>query len=448
MSRASTSIPRQAVWFVVTRGISGLGSSLTAFCLDVWVYRQTGSYAMFVYLALIGMLPNIVLAPVIGALTDRCDKCRLLLACEALPTLALSWVLWRVSEHALGVVDVAGAILMLALASTGRWMATGVTISILVPPEGRGRINGLQQSFFGMSSVLGPMLGVAGLEAIGLEGVLAVDILAKLVAAAALLAIRASGLGGAEDPRRGEGTFLSEMLFGLKWVFRHAGLSRLMLFFMFFNLGAGVFNVAFAPYLLASVGNRVLAWGLASHGAGVFLCGLALARWKGPGAPEWRVLGGALSFGAVMAVWGMSRSPEAIALLAFCAGALMSLILASSQTIWQAHVPAEIQGKVFAARMMVSFSLGPVAILVSLPFSTYVIAPLLQALPWLGRMWGAGQGGALGLMVSALGLMVMLQCLALWLRGGLAMGHEGPAEAALGPKPGALGELSKQNNGD
>lgn len=414
-------MPQQALWLVVTRGISGLGSSLTSFGLNVWVFKQTGSYSAFVYLALITMLPNLLLAPFAGLLTDRCDKRKLLLACELAPALALVGALWQVQHDSLSVLSIVAINLVISIAGTVRWMVMGVTISILAPASARNRLNGLQQSISGVSTVLGPTLGAVGLEMIGVAGLLAFDLAATLGAAITLLTIRAPGLKNRDTSQLEFGGFWREVTFGLRWISKHPGLMRLMLFFTFLNLGVSVYGVVFTPYVLAFGASQLLGWGLTGQGAGAFLCGAVLARWKGKTYPELNVLWGSSAFGAMMMVWGVSKSAYAIVLLAFCAGALTSLIMTSSQTIWQANVPVEIQGKVFSARMMVSFSLRPIAVVASMPASMYVFTPILENISWTRKLWGDLPGGSIGMMVSALGAAMVIGSVVLATRGGLAI---------------------------
>ena len=54
--------------------VSLLGSGMSAFAFGVWIYTRTGSVTQFALVALCGTLPNILLAPLAGALVDRWDR--------------------------------------------------------------------------------------------------------------------------------------------------------------------------------------------------------------------------------------------------------------------------------------------------------------------------------------------------------------------------------------
>ena len=72
--------------------VSLMGSGLTGFALGVWVYQRTGSLTQFALINLFTSLPGIVFAPFAGALVDRWDRRRVMIASDsgsALCTLVL-----------------------------------------------------------------------------------------------------------------------------------------------------------------------------------------------------------------------------------------------------------------------------------------------------------------------------------------------------------------------
>jgi DHA3 family macrolide efflux protein-like MFS transporter len=195
-----------------------------------------------------------------------------------------------------------------------------------------------------------------------------------------------------------------------------------------------IFTAAFTPYVLARGSALLLGLSLGLQGAGMFFTGMAIARHRRRGGSadhERRVLLGSLAFGACMLAWGVSGSAGTLCTVAFALGAMTSLIMASSQTIWQTHVPAPIQGKVFAVRTVLSFGLAPLSMLLSVPLAGAVFEPLLHKSAVAQSVWGAGNGAALGLMVSSLGIVVAACAAVLMLRGGLRL-EAAPSTARTG----------------
>ena len=144
------SLPQVALLLVITRGLSSIGTTLTTFGLNVWIYRQTGSYTVFATMAVFAMLPVLLFAPFAGVLTDRFDKRKLLIAADVVSGVVVMAVLALYLLGGLGVPSVAVAILLLAMAGELRWSSMSALFSQVVPREQLNRINGIQQSFRGI----------------------------------------------------------------------------------------------------------------------------------------------------------------------------------------------------------------------------------------------------------------------------------------------------------
>ena len=65
--------------------VSMTGTALTEFAIPLWVYLQTGSLVRFTLFALVALVPGLIAAPLIGALVDRGDRRRALLAAASPP---------------------------------------------------------------------------------------------------------------------------------------------------------------------------------------------------------------------------------------------------------------------------------------------------------------------------------------------------------------------------
>jgi len=354
-------------------------------------------------------------------MADRWNKKSLLLACDISSMFVVTVALALHHAGSLSVPFIAITILVLALASELRWSVLGATISVVVPKEHLGRMNGLQQSFRGITVMLGPVLGAVGFDALGLSLLLALDVLSYVVGIGGLLAITIGSTQHKGDDTPAFLSFWHELTYGFRWVFRHPSLRRLLIFFMIINLGVSTFTVTFTPYVLSFASNKSLGVGLGLQGAGSFLSGLILASRRKQVAQDAGIIWGAAGFGMCMFVWGISREIAIVWCVAFVLGVFVTIIAASSQTIWQTHVPVQIQGKVFAVRTVLSYGLAPVSILATVPLASTVFAPLLSASSGLRTVWGASLSGALGLMVSMFGVGVVASSVALIATGGLRL---------------------------
>nr|BFE82369.1 hypothetical protein GCM10020093_049700 [Planobispora longispora] len=60
--------------------VSILGSALTEFAVPIWVYQTTGSVANFTLFAVLALVPGLLVTPFAGAIVDRMDRRRVMLA--------------------------------------------------------------------------------------------------------------------------------------------------------------------------------------------------------------------------------------------------------------------------------------------------------------------------------------------------------------------------------
>ena len=66
-----------------TQALSQLGSAMTSFALTLWLYQKTGSALQTALLSICSYAPYVVLSIFAGALSDRWDKKKTMLACDA-----------------------------------------------------------------------------------------------------------------------------------------------------------------------------------------------------------------------------------------------------------------------------------------------------------------------------------------------------------------------------
>ncbi|MGH3682795.1 MAG: MFS transporter, partial [Natronosporangium sp.] len=74
------------MWTLVALGagqfVSIVGSRISAVALGLWVFQSTGSVTRFALVMALAMVPTLGLLPITGALADRLDRRRLVLAAE------------------------------------------------------------------------------------------------------------------------------------------------------------------------------------------------------------------------------------------------------------------------------------------------------------------------------------------------------------------------------
>ena len=95
----------------------------------------------------------------------------------------------------------------------------------------------------------------------------------------------------------------------------------------------------------------------------------------------------------------------------------MPLSNGCSQAIWQTKVAPNVQGRVFAVRSMIAFSIQPIAFALAGPLAERVFEPFMreggELAPIFGPLIGVGPGRGIGLMFVAAGAVYLLFALTL-----------------------------------
>src|SRR5262249_34917161 len=208
----------------------------------------------------------------------------------------------------------------------------------------------------------------------------------------------------------------NEATFGWGYIARRRGLLGLLLFFALLYFMIGLSTVTLTPLLLGFTSPQVIAIATAVSSTGMLVGSIAMGIWGGPK----RAVHGVLSFGLILALGFMVIGFETSVFVVVAAGFIIQFAapaaFGSNQTIWLSKTPAEVQGRVFAVRMMVQSSITPLAYLAGGPLADRVFGPLLVATgPWsgtVGRFMGVGPGRGIGLMLVVMGVLTLLASIA------------------------------------
>lgn len=147
-----------------SQAVSSLGTAMTEYALIVWVYRQEETALSITMLTLCSFAPTIFFRFAAGAIADRWDKKRIMLAADLFAaggTFSV-WLLYTFS--ALQVWHLYLINILLSFMNAFQEPAAFVATSLLVPKEQYTRAGGLQGFSGAAVSILAPALG-AGLLA-------------------------------------------------------------------------------------------------------------------------------------------------------------------------------------------------------------------------------------------------------------------------------------------
>jgi MFS transporter, DHA3 family, macrolide efflux protein len=393
--------------------VSLLGSSLTSFALGVWVYQRTGSATKFALIALFSTLPGVIASPFAGAIADRWDRRRMLIACDlgaGFCTLIIAALLYAGSLEVWHIYIINA---VKSLFSIAQGPAFAAATSLLVPKRHLGRASGMVQLSEAVGQIAAPILAVILIAAIHLWGIIFVDFATFLFAALVLLSTRiprvpAVSTEGLEQQK----SLLRDVAYGWSYITTRPGLFGLLVFFALSNFLMGFIFVLSAPLVLSFASAAVLGKILSIGGCGFLAGSLVMSFWGGPRRRVYGVLGFYLLAGFCIILMGIRPSAILIGAASFCLSFSLPIIIGSSQAIWQSKVALEVQGRVFAVRRMIAWSSAPLAYLVAGPLADKVFEPLLAPdgalAASVGQIIGVGRGRGIGLLYFVLGVCMVL----------------------------------------
>jgi MFS family permease len=399
--------------------VSILGTSLTGFGLQVWVFLETGSVTRLAIATLCFALPQVLLAPVAGALVDRWDRRATMLAADLGAGLATLGVAVLHFGGALEVWHVYALVGFGAIANTFQGPAWMASVPLLVPKRHLGRANGMVQMSDAVGVIAAPVVAGFLLAAVGLGAVLLADLGTFLVAVATLAAVRFPRPGRVESERGA--SLLDDVRIGWRYLRERPGLLWLLAVFAGVNLTMSFTNVLAIPLVISFSDESVVGTVFSIAGFGMLAGSASVSIWGGPGHGR-RVRGilvGLLAGGAFVVLIGSRPSIPTIATGFFLLMLCSTVVNATSQALWQLKVSPGVQGRVFALRRTISSGVMPLGIAVAGPLADRVFEPLMARSGVLagsvGRVIGTGPGRGAGLMIVLSGLGVMAMAVVGWL---------------------------------
>ncbi len=371
---------------------SNIGTWMQNVLLGAYGYTLTGSetYVAILFLAQLG--PLLLLSNVGGVLADLVDRRLLLLACQA-QQLVFSVVLALLvtSPHPDEVVLVL-CVLAIGVGNALGAPALNSILPTLVPrPDLAGAVS-LQSVQMNLSRVIGPAIGAAIYAGIGAAPVFGINAATYLFAIVSILAIRHP------SRRRGEGGagVLARMGEGFRVVYRDRLMRRVLLTLVTLSL----FSLAFVGLMpVIAADNLGIAPRSVEYGAFYAIFGLGAAIGAisvgtlFAGVAKARLVRPALAaFSALLAAFGLARTPTLAFVLAPVLGYAYFVVITSLSTVLQEHVDDEVRGRVMALWIMGFGGTVPVGVLLAGPLAaatSITVVILVGAGVALGLAWYA-----------------------------------------------------------
>lgn len=412
MNRNNTGL-RDFYLLWVTQSMSQLGSTMTGFALTLWLYEKTGSALSTAMLTICTYLPYVLMSIFAGAITDRFDKKKTMLACDtfAAACTVLVLVLYKTDLLCVWHLYVINAVS--GLMNTIQQPASEVAYTLVVRKEQYQRISGLQSLSRSLISIGSPLMAAAVYGAAGLGAVIILDLVSFSVAFMTLAcAIQIPAVRAGTET---EENVLMLARGGLRFLKENLLILHVILFMAGVNLIASAFDAVLPALVIPRCGNSVLGIVTSCSGIAMVLGSLLVTVMKKP-RDRVRVIYQTMLFslGIENFVLALTRNP-----VWWCAGQVVGWILvpvmsANENVIIRNSVPVDLQGRVYACRNTLQFFTIPIGLALGGFLVDEICEPFMavqpsSSLPTL--LFGSGKGSGAALMMFVLGISGSLFCL-------------------------------------
>lgn len=362
----------KARFFTIWGGqaISLLGSQLVQFALIWYLTERTNSATTLATASLAGLLPQVLLSPLIGTLVDRWQRRWVMVLADTavvLATVALALLFW------LDVVAVWHIYLLLFVRAVGggfHQSAMGASIVLMVPKAHLPRVQGINHTLNGGLNLVAAPLGAFLLELLPLQGILAIDAITAFFAVAPLLFI------AVPQPQRALETAVKpgvwqDMREGFAYIWGWPALVIILGMVMLINFLLTPIH-ALLPLLVSlhfGGGAVQLGWLEAASAGGIVSGGLLLGVWGGFRRRVVTAMVGLVGIGVGVFLTGLV--PAHLFMLALVSTAVTGLMTpitnGSFGAVLQASIAPEMQGRVFAFILSAATAMSPLGLIIAGP---------------------------------------------------------------------------------
>ncbi|MFI6325612.1 amino acid adenylation domain-containing protein [Nonomuraea sp. NPDC050556] len=371
---------------------SAVGTALSSFALGVWAYQSSGRILDLALIVMLSQIPTVLLTPLGGALADRIDRRKVMLACDAISGLAMAALVLLLVTDGLALWNVCVIVAVTSMVTAFMQPAYLAAIAQLVPKPYLPQANAVANLGFGIGTVVAPLAGGALIGLFGLSTVVAIDVATFAVGVLTLLAVRFPN----RLFHRQEETFRAALTGGWRFITRRRPLLVMALYFAVVNFCTALMWVLITPVVLALGSATDLGAVTAVGGVGAAVGTGIVLVWGGTRRRALGMVGFVVGSGLGVVLMGVWPALWLVGLGLFVRLACMSIGNAHWLSIIQVKVGPELQGRVLAVNVMLATAMQPIGFLTAGPLADW-------AQPYTP---GPGRGAALVLLVSGVVLVV------------------------------------------
>lgn len=393
--------------------VSGIASSITSVVLPIWIFTMTGRGTAVGLLEFFFFGSYLLFALFAGVLIDRYNRKMMMLVYDFMSLSAIAVLLAVQSAGVLQVWHLYAAAVFQGIGYAFQSPAYSAAITSMVSKKQYIRANGLMSLLNDGPEIFGPLLAGSLYLIIGLNGILAVNLLAFVFSIGALLFVDIPPAPPHTIERLSAKRLLVQTSYGIRYIFRRPGLLGLQLIFFLGNLFSGMALSAAAlyPMILLRTANDTQVVGIVQSVGALMavLSGTFLTVWGGIKRPVYAILLGWL----ISSLFGLTLLGIGQIFIFWVIGVTLNTIFepvvnVSMDSFLQSKIPPAVQGRVFSASDFLSQAMIPFTPLLAGLFGDRIFEPamrqggaLVATFSWLV---GSGPGAGFGLLILLCGV--------------------------------------------
>jgi len=330
-------------------------------------------------------VPGALLNPIAGAMVDRWNRRQLIIVNYALSALSTAGLVFLYAWDIVLLWHIYG---LMFIRAVGRILDNTVMLAsttLMVPEEHYSRINGFNRSIQGISSIVTPPLGALLLGMLSMQTILAIDVVLSLLAIAPFLIFRIPQPERLESPvTADQPSFSDDLREGLRLV---SGWPSILMIMLVFGLVHLVFTPSMSLLPILVIGHFKggaieLAWLQSAMGVGGVTGGLILGVWGGFKRRIMTSMGGLALLGVSMTMIGIAPANDILVAVVgmFSVGFMVTMVVATRQSIIQKAVPPALQGRVYTLIASGWAVMDPIGLAIAGPASDALGVRLLYLL--------------------------------------------------------------------
>ncbi len=397
-----------------TQSLSQLGSAMTNFALTLWLYQRTGSALQTAFLSICSYAPYVCMSIFAGALSDRWEKKKVMLACDTFAACCTVTVLVLLKNGLLAPWHMYLLNAVNGLMNTVQQPASDVAMTLITPKKHYQRTSGLRSFSNSLVTILNPVIATALFSLGGMDVVIYVDLATFAVAFATLLLfVRIPNLAN-ENKRE---AFSESMKAGLRYLRNNQLILVLILFLAGVNLVASAFDAVLPALILPRENGGETVLGIVTSCAGVATLIGSLVVTVLP-APKNRVrviyVTMLISLGTENFLLAFTRTPFLWCLGQVVGWLLVPVMSANLDVVLRTTIPENMQGRVYSCRNTLQFFTIPIGFFLGGYMVDEICEPIMKnvsAGSMLPGLFGNGKGSGAAMVMFVLGVTGIMICL-------------------------------------